>query len=922
MKKRFLLPFFFAVVCAALLTVCFAETPMILYDFSEKNSTCYWTTNLSPSEISGDAWVGTTNRVNNTIVRNLSTPVKGADYPYFILRVKYEIPEGTEYRPISHAFFKIVDENGDLVVDVWDQGGVNKDNTMLAGDNGEYVTYFYDMSSNTTYMENYISQVIVGIGMYYTDVKVALDFAAFSADKSVTITFEDAAGTALSLPAPARAEIGSALSLSAYTAQKENNRLIGWSLTPNAEPLDSIECVKSNMTLYAVWEAAETVKVTYHMSDTDSATALKSPGERLYATITPTRGDGLIFYGWSASAISSEVLPYNTAVSSNMDVYAVWGEGYEWNFDTDGDMDHVTTDQLTSITVQGGVLRATTTGNDPKIFLRQPAVFGKFNTLVVQGSASSDNGADGAWCQLFASLDENPLSEGRSMMKKLVYADGLTELRYLLYQGIKTAENYKNISYLRFDPGSKSDINLAIERIFLIPDVSSAALFDADDGSGHIPRILPDTNGYITLPENIFTHSYKEFEAWTDGTNTFLPGTKVKIDGFVTFHPKWKEGKINDLDTEFYPGFTKKAFVLSYDDGVDHYDRILLGRLNNAGYVGSFNIITSYWDSLTEEQLDAKRTMYAGHEIANHSDTHPQMVGKDSTTGEFLFTEEECINDIVLGKEKLEKVFGYEVVGLAWPFTIPSTRPNIRKHVRENYIYARGSGDSYNFNIPASFVDEWTFTIYEARYKGGLLEYTKKYQTYDSDALSLFSVWGHSFDFTNGTNPAITYAEYDEFLTLCKTIDMWNPTCADYVRYVNAHRKMVIDYENVYNPSELTQYIQANGMQIELPAGARYDGETVHCNTAVAEESEIRVTVNLDTRKATGAKASALAAAYDANGKLIGVKAYEIPSGKIQTASLTLPSSSEAATVKVFLFNDLTVFSPLEEVKIIPVTAE
>ena len=35
----------------------------------------------------------------------------------------------------------------------------------------------------------------------------------------------------------------------------------------------------------------------------------------------------------------------------------------------------------------------------------------------------------------------------------------------------------------------------------MIPDVSSAALFDADVGKGHIPRILPDTNGYITLPE-------------------------------------------------------------------------------------------------------------------------------------------------------------------------------------------------------------------------------------------------------------------------------------------------------------------------------------------------------------------------------------------------------------------------------------
>ena len=77
-----------------------------------------------------------------------------------------------------------------------------------------------------------------------------------------------------------------------------------------------------------------------------------------------------------------------------------------------------------------------------------------------------------------------------------------------------------------------------------------------------------------------------------------------------------------------------------------------------------------------------------------------------------------------------------------------------------------------------------------------------------------------------------------------------------------------------------------------------------------------------DTRKATGIKASALAASYDANGRLIGVNVYEIPSGKIQTASLTLPSSSGTATVKVFLFNDLTVFLPLEDVKIIPVTAE
>ena len=60
MKKRILFPFFFVMMCAAFVNACFADAPKIkLYDFSEKNSTCYWTTDLSPSEISGDDWVGT-----------------------------------------------------------------------------------------------------------------------------------------------------------------------------------------------------------------------------------------------------------------------------------------------------------------------------------------------------------------------------------------------------------------------------------------------------------------------------------------------------------------------------------------------------------------------------------------------------------------------------------------------------------------------------------------------------------------------------------------------------------------------------------------------------------------------------------------------------------------------------------------------
>ena len=84
-------------------------------------------------------------------------------------------------------------------------------------------------------------------------------------------------------------------------------------------------------------------------------------------------------------------------------------------------------------------------------------------------------------------------------------------------------------------------------------------------------------------------------------------------------------------------------------------------------------------------------------------------------------------------------------------------------------------------------------------------------------------------------------------------------------------------------------------------------------------ENELQITVNLDTRKADSEKATVLAAAYDAAGKLLSCKIFEIPADSLQTATLTLPSAPNAKTVKVFSFNDLSSFEPLEDVKIIPV---
>lgn len=124
---------------------------------------------------------------------------------------------------------------------------------------------------------------------------------------------------------------------------------------------------------------------------------------------------------------------------------------------------------------------------------------------------------------------------------------------------MRNASTYKNITALRFDPAlTKEGVNICVERIFLIPDVPAAALFEEDDAVGFISRILPDANGYVTLPECTYTY-YKKFIAWSDGTNTYLPGDKVKNRQLRDLPPKMGGRKDQGLGYRILSGFYQKS---------------------------------------------------------------------------------------------------------------------------------------------------------------------------------------------------------------------------------------------------------------------------------------------------------------------------------------------------------------------------
>lgn len=914
MKKALSCSVFLLLLCLlfASASVFAASTvPDVLYDFSEKNSTCYWITNLPGSYLKGDAWIGTTDKVNNIIQLAKGSSLRaGKDYPYFVLRVKYDMPENATGTPNSYTYIQTVDADGKTLTGLY-SGKVSMNKNMALADNGKYVTYIYDFSSNEDLAAGYIGEIAVGVGNGFTNggVTVSLDFAALLPDPDMTVTFADAASdTGATLPDAASVKIGSSLDLSGYSARKKDNRFLGWTTTPDSTSvITNLDCVKQDTTLYAVWESAETVDITYHTSQTESISVPMLVGDRLYSAQTPTREDGLIFYGWSATPDSSEVLAYTAKASQSADYYAVWGEGYAWNFDTDGSLQGVTTEQLGSVSVSGGSLRATSTGNDPKLYLNVSDAFGKYNTLILQGSATSSFGSAQLGYQVFPRLDNASYSASRCVQRAMSGQNVLQELRYSLYSELTNGEQYKTLRTLRIDPGSETGIEVCIERIFLIPDVKAAALFDCADGSGHLPRLVPDETGKVVLPESTFTHSYKKFEAWTDGTNSYAPGSTVALSSFVTFTPVWDEGAVKNLDTEYYPGFTKKALIFSYDDGNPYWDGLLIRRLNKYGFKGSFNVNPGLWGSMSEEEIANLRSTYAGHEIANHSDTHPNMNEKDEN-GAYKLSEESCIDNIARAKTSLKTIFDTDVVGFAWPYGMTNGRQGILSHVRSSYLYVRNSGYTHSFDIPDSFTDDWNFTVYQNSAKGVYTEYAEKYKALDRNTLSLYSVWGHATEF----DKAISLDDFDAFLALCNTIDLWNPTCADYVRYIQARKKLVATYDaGLYNPTDVTLYAKSGNTELTLLPGSRYDGTTYYNNNATVHEDTIQITANLDTRSASGNTATGVVASFDAKGQLLRYCTTSLAADTIATLRLSLPADAAAAYVKVFAFDDLQALSPL-----------
>lgn len=195
----------------------------------------------------------------------------------------------------------------------------------------------------------------------------------------------------------------------------------------------------------------------------------------------------------------------------------------------------------------------------------------------------------------------------------------------------------------------------------------------------------------------------------------------------------------------------KKALTFSYDDGVTQ-DKRLIELLNKYGMKGTFNLnseLLGREDYLIREGVRVShikvdpgevREIYAGHEIAAHTLTHPNLAEVND--------DREIVEQVERDRENLSRMAGYEVVGMAYPGGGVNYTPHVARLVEQctGIRYARTTVASYDFHRQENLY-EFRPTVYHVMEPERLFELGKRFLELEPPERRIFYVWGHSYEF-------------------------------------------------------------------------------------------------------------------------------------------------------------------------------
>lgn len=193
-----------------------------------------------------------------------------------------------------------------------------------------------------------------------------------------------------------------------------------------------------------------------------------------------------------------------------------------------------------------------------------------------------------------------------------------------------------------------------------------------------------------------------------------------------------------------------KALTFSYDDGVTQ-DKRLVEMFNRYGLKATFNLnsqllgkkgelvrngITVQHNKVYPEEV---KDIYAGHEVAVHTLTHPLLPNLDDA---------EIIRQVEEDRKNLEELVGYEVVGMAYPGGGVNNDERVASIIREHtrIRYARTIVSTGNFDLQDNLY-QFNPSVYHVMDPDKLFEMGKEFLRLKADKPQIFYVWGHSYEF-------------------------------------------------------------------------------------------------------------------------------------------------------------------------------
>lgn len=208
-----------------------------------------------------------------------------------------------------------------------------------------------------------------------------------------------------------------------------------------------------------------------------------------------------------------------------------------------------------------------------------------------------------------------------------------------------------------------------------------------------------------------------------------------------------------------------KAVTFSYDDGITQ-DIRLIELLNKYGLKCTFNLNSGGFSKpdilvrngmkVAHYKVAAKsvKDIYAGHEVAVHTLTHPWLT---------RLTDEEVIREVEEDRKALEALVDYEIVGMAYPMGDADAR--VARLIRENtgvrYSRTTIETDSYDIQENLYLLDPNVYHLNWDR----MWEMAEEFVALEPDRPQVFYIWGHSYEMDYDSENWVKLEEFFRFIS-------------------------------------------------------------------------------------------------------------------------------------------------------------